>query len=307
MRQSRPNLFLIGAMKSGSSSLTRHLRSHPSIFMASRPKEPSYFVDPEQLREVYPVIWEMGFWKSEERYLSLFEGAGDRPIVGEASQNYARLSRVTGVAERIAEFNSDARFIYIMRDPIERTLSHYWYMVNSYGEGRPLLTAVRDEPDYQDTSYYAMQLEPYRRLFGGERILTLTLEAMRDDPAAVLRQVFDWLGVEPEFTPPEVERRSNVTPQQSTVLRGSGMLHRLRHSVLWQRLGPHVPEWARGFARGLTEKKVVRDDVAIDAVVEYLRPIQREQTAELEQMLGRSFPEWKTLYAAGNPGSGTVV
>ena len=146
----RANLFLIGAMKSGSSSLARHLRSHPSIFMASRPKEPSYFVDPDQLEQVYPSIWEMGFWKSEERYLSLFDGAEGCAVIGEASQNYARLARVTGVAERIAAFNPDARFLYIMRDPVRRTISHYWYMVNSYGEGRPMLTAVREDPDYTD-------------------------------------------------------------------------------------------------------------------------------------------------------------
>jgi len=295
----RPNLFLIGAMKSGSSSLARHLRAHPSIFMASRPKEPSYFVDPDQLREVYRSIWEMGFWQSEERYLSLFEGAAGCPVIGEASQNYARLSRVTGVAERIAEFNPDARFIYIMRDPIQRTISHYWYMVNSYGEGRPMLTAVREDPDYTETSYYAMQLQPYRRIFGADRIMTLTLEEMRDDPVGILQGVFGWLGVDSDFVPPAADRRANVTPRESSVMRGSGVVHALAHSRLWGALGPRIPAWMRGIGRRLAEKRIARDDVPTDDVEEYLRPIQQAQTRELEDMLGRAFPEWSTLSADG--------
>ncbi|MGH8595341.1 MAG: sulfotransferase family protein, partial [Gammaproteobacteria bacterium] len=119
----RPNLFLVGAMKSGSSTLTRYLREHPAVFMARKPKEPSYFVAREQLREVYPAIEKMGFWRSEGRYLGLFADAGDCSILGDASQNYARLSKVTGVAERIARFNPEARILYIMRDPVERTIS----------------------------------------------------------------------------------------------------------------------------------------------------------------------------------------
>jgi len=283
-------------MKSGSSSLTAHLGSHPSIFMARRPKEPSYFVDPEQLRTVYPAIWEKGLWKSEEHYLQLFEDAGDCPIIGEASQNYTRLSRVTGVAERIAKFNPEARFLYIMRDPIRRTISHYWYMVNSYGEGREMLNAIREDDDYRDTSYYAMQLLPYRRLFGPDRIRTLTLEELRDNPVNVMQELYQWLGVDAEFVPPAAEQRANVTAPESTILRGSGTLHRLRNSRVWSSIGPLIPSGMRRVARGLTEKRVPRESVPTDAVVEYLRPIQQEQTVELEQLLGRPFPEWTTLY-----------
>ncbi len=67
---------------------------------------------------------------------------------------------------RIARFNPEARILYIMRHPIKRTISHYWYMVNFFGEGRTMLKTIDEDPDYRETSYYAMQLRPYIDLFG---------------------------------------------------------------------------------------------------------------------------------------------
>jgi hypothetical protein len=112
-------------MKSGTTFLWSLLASHPSIFL-SRPKEPSYFVDPIQLRELKPWFWERGYWRSEELYLSLFQTAHGAKIVGEASVYYTHLPLASGVVERISQFNPDARLIYVMRDPIARTISHYW-------------------------------------------------------------------------------------------------------------------------------------------------------------------------------------
>jgi Sulfotransferase family len=288
-------------MKSGSSTLTKHLRAHPSIFMARKPKEPSYFVERETLREVYPAIEKMGFWKSEKRYLELFADAGDCPVIGEASQNYARLSRVTGVAERIARFNPEARILYIMRDPVERTISHYWYMVNFYGESRTLLKAIKNDRDYCETSYYAMQLNPYNRLFGAERVKTLTLEELRAEPVATIQGIYRWLGVVSDFVPPSVGTRANVTPLESTQVRGLGLLHHLRHSSLWGVVGRLVPQRMRTLARGLSVKELPRGEISTRETKAYLRPIQREQTNELEELLGRTFPEWQTLNAVIDP------
>ena len=280
-------------MKSGSSTLTRLLRAHPSIFMARKPKEPSYFVEREQLRQVYPAMEQMGFWKSEESYLQLFADAGDRPIVGEASQNYARLSRVIGVAERIARFNPRARILYIMRHPVKRTISHYWYMVNFFGEGRSMLKAVREDPDYCETSHYAMQLRPYLDLFGRDRVKTLTLERLGTAPEEVMRDLYDWLGVDPDFVPPTLGERRNVTGEESVQVRGMGLLHLIRHSSAWSAAGRFAPPQLRNLARGLAVKHVPRNEVSTVEVKAYLEPIQAEQTRELAELLGASFEEWR--------------
>src|SRR5947209_2003031 len=87
MRPRRPGLFVIGAMKSGTTYLNKLLGAHPEIFMCA-PEEPSYFVQPRQLRTLWPEAWDQGFWRSEENYLQLFQASGDALHLGEASTNY---------------------------------------------------------------------------------------------------------------------------------------------------------------------------------------------------------------------------
>ncbi|MCK7578197.1 MAG: sulfotransferase [Chromatiales bacterium] len=116
---SKPNFFIVGSMKSGTSTLYEYLSVHPQIFM-SPVKEPSYFVDRETLEQIWPDMAEMGFWRGEEYYLDLFKDADQHIAIGEASTNYAKLPRVSGVAERIATFAPEAKIIFMMRDPVER-------------------------------------------------------------------------------------------------------------------------------------------------------------------------------------------
>ena len=299
MTQRKPNLFVVGSMKAGTSSLARYLGAHPEIFMTSDPKEPTYFLTREQLLDVLPGVEKRGFWRGDEHYLKLFEAAGERPVLGEASANYARLGRVKGVPERIHAFNPNARILFIIRDPVVRTLSHYWYMVRFFAERRDLLTAIREDPDYVETSDYAMQMSPYLALFGRERVLAITTEALASQPTATMAQIYRWLGVDAGYEPPNLAERVNETPDVVTQVRGSGLLHRFRHSRLWNAIGPRVPASLRGLGRQLAEKPVERGDVDAQAARLYLRPIQRPQVAALERLLGREFPEWPTLHSDG--------
>ena len=112
----RPNLFIIGAMKSGTTTLHEYLDSHPQIAM-SRIKEPGFFVEELTLRQ------------GEDWYLSLFEQDDRFRYRGESSTHYTKLPVFRGVAERLSRFNPEARLIYIMRNPIERLVSHYWHNI----------------------------------------------------------------------------------------------------------------------------------------------------------------------------------
>jgi hypothetical protein len=299
MSTRKPNLFVVGSMKAGTTSLARYLGAHPEIFMTSDPKEPTYFLTREQLLDVLPGVEKRGFWRGEEYYLKLFEGAGDRPVVGEASANYARLPRVPGVAEKIHAFNPQARILFIMRDPVARTISHYWYMVRFFGERRDLLTAIREDPDYVETSNYALQMRPYLALFGRERVMAITTESLARHPEDTMAGVYRWLGVDPAYVPPNLAERANETPDVVTQVRGTGLLHRFRHSALWNALGPMIPESIRGLGRRFSEKPVERNSVDPAAARRHLRPIQRPQVAALEELLEQTFPEWTTLHGEG--------
>jgi hypothetical protein len=293
-RRTLPNLFIIGAMKSGTTSLHEYLHEHPDIFMA-RFKEPQYFA-PHRI----PLQgdWGQGNPLPEpgiDWYLRLFDGAGDVKYAGESSTTYTKEPRVTGCARRIHEFNPGARLIYILRDPIERTISHYWHNVAGLMESRPMLEAIRRRDEYTAYSHYARQLRPYLDRFDPSSIYVNTLENLTACRQEVLRDIFAWLGVDPSFQVQNVDHHNVGARTVRKVRRGFEGLARARRHWRWRWFEASCP----GIAR-LVDRAMARpiDRVGADpgAVVAYLRPLQREQTRELTALIGREFPEWATLY-----------
>jgi hypothetical protein len=251
----------------------------------SRLKEPAFFAK------------EPACSNSEESYLSLFATVRDELIVGESSTSYTKAPHHSGVPNRIAKFNPEARFIYIMRDPVERTISHYWFNVRYFGERRDMLTAIRDDPRYQNVSNYPMQLAPYRDLFGPDRIATITFKELVGNTLSAVQKLFIFLGVDSSVVPQNLERRANVTPEKLPVIRKQP-LNRLLRAPIVQVLKPSVPRPIISLANRFFHryKYVDRKALPVDKVVDFLRPIQREQVQSLGEMLGRKFPEWTTLY-----------
>jgi hypothetical protein len=281
----RPNLFIIGAMKSGTTTLHEYLDSHPQIAM-SRIKEPGYFVE------------ELAQQQGEDWYLSLFEQDGCFRYLGESSTHYTKLPLYQGVAERLFRFNPDARLIYIMRNPIERLVSHYWHNVRDpvYGrERRALLKAVRKRPDYLAFSDYAMQLEPYINLFGRDALYALTFEALIQDPQRELERLYDWLGLPSHPIGGELLKAHNQKPEDIIGVAGAGVLNRIEYSNAWDRISPYVPSyvknWAKKRAYRQVDKRAPQQD--LPRLHGEIGDLQRRQIDEVSRLLSRDFPEWR--------------
>jgi hypothetical protein len=292
----KPNLFIVGAMKSGTSSMHAILGTHPEIFMCE-PKEPCYFVDSEVLRTRWADMYDQGYWRSEQRYLSLFKDGRGFPVVGESSTYYSKRPQVTGVAERIHQFNAEAKILYLMRDPVERTISHYWHRVRKKGELRDIGAAIRADPYYTEISHYAMQLEPYLRLFGREQVHAMTVEGFDNDMAGQIAEVFRWLGVDDSYLPSNINERKHATVPvvEQQRLR---LPHGLRERSSFRRfLKSVLPAPVQKKIRRLIYREVDRKSVGLGEVIAYLRSIQLKQTEELEALLSREFHEWDTLYS----------
>lgn len=191
-----PNFIIIGAGKSATTSLAAQLGQHPEIFI-TEPKEPHYF------------SFEHG--RGPGWYASLFSTASDAPARGEASVTYTQAHRWPGVADRIAtELGRDCRFIQIMRHPVRAFVSHVFHDLT---RGHiPADTNIGDlitpDGDHVWARRYAWQLEPFLNRFDRQNFLFLTYEDYVAEPARILSEVYDFLGVNTGFAAPDMSARN---------------------------------------------------------------------------------------------------
>jgi sulfotransferase family protein len=191
-RGALPNLIVIGGLKCGTTSLHHYLNLHPDVAM-SRPKELNFFVD--------QLNWPLG----PDWYAAHFDA--DAAVRGESSPHYTNRPRFPGVAERMRETIGESRLIYVVRDPIDRMLSHYLHNVGGGYEDRGLAEAFSDpESSYVARSRYAFQLEPYLDAFAPERIEIVTREELKDERSDAMRRVFAFLDLDPAFTSEQFAR-----------------------------------------------------------------------------------------------------
>lgn len=178
-----PSFIVIGAMKSGTTSIHAYLAAHPQVFMTEI-KEPHFF-DWE---------WERGL----DWYRAMFEDAGPALARGEASATYTTSRRTALIAERMRDLIPDARFVYLLRNPVERIRSHYAFRVLYFDEQRPIEQAVHEDDRYLRASRYADHLEAFHTSYPRDRFLLLTSEELRHDRAATMRRAFTFIGVDPD-------------------------------------------------------------------------------------------------------------
>jgi len=181
-----PNFLIIGAMKAGTTSLYQYCSSHPQISMSAK-KEVHFFSD------------EANRARGRSWYEQQFAHSAGALAVGEASTSYSKFPAIEGVPGRIIEMLPNARFIYLIRHPIERIQSQYVHHLMRGKERRPMAVAVRDNPDYLDFSRYSMQIEQYLEFVSPDRILVVRSENLRRDRIATLHRIFTFLGVDPDF------------------------------------------------------------------------------------------------------------
>jgi hypothetical protein len=202
-----PNFFIVGAAKSGTTSLYQYLKQHPQIFM-SEVKEPCYFIE-----------WEGGI-QNREAYEKLFSKGLKDQAIGEASTPYLFDHEVP---QKIRSLIPHARILIILRNPAEMAFS-LWKMnrnVERADERLSFADALNEElhrmsdPEFRikckswwhgnfyyfHRGLYYSQVKRYLELFGENQIRVFLFEDLRNDPLKVCQEVFRFLNVDPEFVP----------------------------------------------------------------------------------------------------------
>jgi hypothetical protein len=270
-----PNLVVIGAQKCGTSGLHYHLGLHPEISM-SKPKELNFFIE------------ERNWPRGEDWYRGHFDPRAR--VRGESSPNYTAYPHHLGVPERMQSLIPDARLIYVVRDPLLRIASHW---VHNYAKRREKgdlrATLAHPNTSYILRSQYHMQLQQFLRYYPIERILVLQQSDFRRERMDSLRQVFEFVGVDPDFTHPSFERERHATARKTRATRLAARLERMSKTRRGRLLPPKV--WFALDERLPLRRPIERPDVRAALSDESLR-VLREDAERLRELTGREFATW---------------
>ncbi|HUI25386.1 MAG TPA: sulfotransferase [Candidatus Kryptonia bacterium] len=213
-----PNTLLIGAMKSGTSSVYEYLRQHPQIYM-SPIKEPEFFAFETAPNFVGFKDDRIPYVIDATAYRALFDGVNREIAIGEASTIYLYWPTA---AERIRRLAPDAKLIAILRHPVDRAYSNFVQLVRHRHESlMDFGAALREEESrvarrwgprwhYKRRGLYGEQLQRYFDRFAPERLRVYLYEDLNRDAIAVLQDIFRFIGVDDSFKP-DVSMRFNVS------------------------------------------------------------------------------------------------
>lgn len=292
-----PDIIVIGAARSGTTSLYRYLDEHPDVYMSPL-KEPRFFaysgqvVDFEGPADVY--AHNRDTVTEASAYHRLFEDRDPRQCTGEASPVY--LYRDERVAECIHHHVPDARLIAIFRNPVERAYSDFLNMVRLGWEPVHDFRKALDQEEkrianhwspyyhYRAKGFYAEQVRTYLDRFDRGQIKFFLLEDLKRDAAAVMKELFAFVGVDPDVS------ISTGTQHNQSGLPQSKIAHHLLTHPLLERLMRGPLRTVRTTLRDWnTSYKKPPLDPAIRA---NLKETYRTDIQELQGLINRDLSHW---------------
>ncbi len=295
-----PNFLIIGAAKSGTTSLHAYLGQHPQIYMSPL-KETNFFAfdghkpnfggpdgDVFNRDSVYQI----------EDYLRLFAGRTDEIAVGEASPRYLGAE---GAAARIRHRIPEARLIAILRDPVDRALSTFAMRKRDGWEPCATLDqAIADEPRrveqrwgsgiYLRPGFYARLLQPYFEHFGADRIRVSLYDDLLAAPDRLLEDLFEFLGVDRGLRPVMTQRLNVSGVIKNPVMRMIWTRTHLLQNLVRPVLSKAARQRVSRFFTGLEKERVpVLPDQRERLIDHY-----RDDIEKLQDLIGRDLSTWLT-------------
>ncbi|MFB0517511.1 MAG: sulfotransferase [Candidatus Neomarinimicrobiota bacterium] len=293
-----PNFLVVGAAKSGTTSLYHYVNQHPDIYM-SPVKEPEYFsFMGQEVHFIGPGGQSMNFGiiNDAEAYAALFEDLSGEKAIGECSTSYLFLPQA---AANIHHAIPHCRIIMILRHPVERTFSHYLDHVRALCEDLPFEDAIAAEQtradngwrwgyQYTGHSRYYAQVKRYYDRFPAENVRIYLFDRLQQDPHGLMADVYRFLNVDDTFRP-------NV----SKVYNPSGLPRRIwlqkllvKPNPLKTLIRPLLPRhWRRRIIQSLTRANLIRTTMEPEAR-QRLTELLREDTLALQDLIGQDLSNW---------------
>jgi len=291
-----PNSFIIGAAKSGTTSLFEIIAEHPAVF-ASKKKELNFFSNDER------------YEKGVDWYQTHFSESAAFPVRLEASPAYLAWSEKT--APRIKELYGERpiKIIAIFRNPVTRAYSNYWHRVRMgheklsfdeaidredqrlkdnweklYRTGNPLYGYIRG-------GRYASRLKPFLDLFPRKDFFFLLQDDLQNDFETSIKKLFGFLGINPQVSAQPVVRNDSTIPRNKGL---HDVYGKFKQTSTWQnRMRNFIPKAVRAWVRYKLVVKPFHYPAMDNGIKTRLTAKFADEVAQLELILGRDLSRWQ--------------
>lgn len=290
---SLPNFFIAGAPRAGTTSLYNYLLQHPQIYL-SKVKEPHYFAFKEQPSFTGPEdlsVLNSYYVSNREEYKKLFLTGSTYKAIGEASAQYL-YSNVA--AKKIKEEIPDAKFIIILRNPVDRAYSHYLRMLSHGRENiQDFEKALEAEPErvannwswawhYRGVSLYSDQIKRYLDEFSLDKLKIIEFKSFKENTEKTLDEICQFLEVSNfNFESLKHYNKSGVFP--------TNWLRRITSHKGVRLVGKQLPTSMKKFIKNHFYKK---PKLSIKDRQRITEKYFRDDLLKLQEMLDTDFSDW---------------
>lgn len=298
-----PDFLIVGAAKSGTTSLHYYLKQHPRIFMPI--KKELYFFSYVGMPEDRIPRWLIEEFKmplTAVDYADCFNGARERQIAGEACQTYLYMPETTigNIKRFYGERYKELKIIIILRNPVERAWSHYtMHLRNGIEPIRDFRKVVNPEVarkrledrwdsgfDYLGKGRYYGQVIAYIKEF--PRIKVFLYEDLSNEPQKLVKNIFGFLGVDDRFIP-DMKTKYNVSGESSSKVLDYLVAKNNFVKNLFKKVLPYELRRKVKFAvlDRILKKQLMPEDIKRELQREYKDDIMR-----LQSLLNRDLSAW---------------
>jgi hypothetical protein len=288
------DLFISGAQKSGTTSLSYYLGQHPYI-NSHEPQEISYFALDREYRREFSSFF--------QKYYP--DGVDQDQLVLAKSVNVAY---VETAAQRLKKHSPDCKIIMVLRDPVDRAYSEYWHMRREGWETKETFEKALDAEEehreedialrcsYRERGCYYSQIKRLRSLFGAKNVQVLLYRDLKKSPVATCQSVFKFGGVDPTFEPSTgvklntaKKARSEWISQQvvNWFFRREDRLRNILAGIIPTPLARRVREAIQNWNRTDFTRPPMNENTR-QALAEHFEPHNRK----LESLIGKSLDHW---------------
>ena len=280
-----PNFFLMGAPRSGTTSLYEYLKNTKGVFLP-KIKEIHYFA--VSINQDLLLLKNI---KGEKKYHELYKDVTNEIAIGDPSPLHLWDPKA---AQLIHDIAPNAKIIITLRDPIERSYSHFLQLVSYGTEHHPFVDSIKKAldapPDYSgrviDCGFYYQQVKRYIDLFGKDNVRVYVYEEFFKEPRKYVKEILEFLGVNEE--PPDT-----VGEVHNALVEPRGKIaEKIMQNDSIKKVGKiFIPRTADRKLKGVFGKKTSKPPMQKEARI-LLEKIYCDDVEKLEKLLGRSFP-WK--------------